>query len=67
MRSLHGKWNNPLKISAELLHQYFPSNLADNVRGIKPRLDSMGVVFDFPSEQTERFLELAAHLKETDS
>ena len=67
MRSLGQKWPNPLKLAAELLHQYFPKNLADNVRGIKPRSDQTGVVFDFPSEQAERFLEIAAHLKETDS
>lgn len=67
MRSLDGKWDNPVRTAVELLQKHFPSNLADNVRGIKGRADMMGVVFDIFSDQCDRFLELSAHLKETDS
>jgi hypothetical protein len=39
MRSLEGKWDNPVRSAVEMLGKHFPSNLADNVRGIKGRYD----------------------------
>ena len=39
MRSLEGKWDNPVRYAVELLSKHFPSNLEDNCRGIKGRHD----------------------------
>jgi hypothetical protein len=41
--------------------------MTDRLRGIRGRNDSAGIVFDIDEDQAERFLEIASHLKETDS
>lgn len=67
MRSLANKWMNPINTAVSLLKKHFPSNLTDHIKGMRARADKMGIVFDIYEDQTERFLEISSHLKETDS
>jgi hypothetical protein len=56
-----------MKNGVELLKRYFPNNITDRLRGIKGRYDLTGIVFDIDEDQAERLIEIAIHLKETDS
>ena len=62
-----GTFQNPVKNGVELLKKYFPNNITDRLKGIKGRHDLTGIVFDIEEDSAERFIEIAAHLKETDS
>ena len=64
---LEGSFQNPIKNGVELIRNYFPTTMADRLRLIRGLKSMNGIVFDIDEDQADRFLEIAQHLKETDS
>lgn len=56
-----------MKNGVELIKRYFPNSMTDRLRGIKGLNDLSGIVFDIDEDQADRFIEIAQHLRETDS
>ena len=46
LRSVDQRWTQPIQQAQYIIKKYWPAKLADSVKSMKARKDSMGVVFD---------------------
>jgi hypothetical protein len=46
LKSTEGKWSNSTTQAMTILRKYWPERLAESCRGMRQRIDQMGVVFD---------------------